>query len=171
MYLCIQSLFLQDGLICNTLSIPRVFGSQQKNGLYKYRFDHPTTGQSIFLLPNPASTSIRDGGNIEFCPPMENLYTSGDKVVPMEGVNDDEAPIRHSDNEAEPMNESYATRQFYFEEYSKPRQSTDSKEVHKRLGFLQSWCKFHDKALAAVNKKFNNLQLKISCSSSTTAMP
>ena len=149
----------------------RSFWLQQKNGLYKYRFDHPTAGQSIFLLPNPASTSIRDGGNIEFCPPMENLYISGDEAVPMEGMNDDEAPIHHSDNEAEPMDESYDTQQFYCEEYSAPRQSKDSKEIHKRLGFLQSWCKFQDKALAALNKKFNNLQLKISCSSSTTAMP
>jgi len=147
------------------------FWSQQKNGLYKYRFDHPTAGQSIFLLPNPASTSIRDGGNIEFCPPVENLYISGDEAVPMEGVNDDETPIHHSDNEAEPKDESYATQQFYFEEYSAPRQSKDSKEIHKRLGFLQSWCKFQDKAIAALNKKFNNLQLKISCSSSTKAMP
>ena len=69
------------------------------------------------------------------------------------------------------MDESYATQQFYFEEYSAPRQTKDSKEIHKRLGFLLSWCKFHDKALAALNKKFNNLQLKISFSSSTTAMP
>jgi len=30
-------------------------------------------------------------------------------------------------------------------------------------------CKFQDKAIAALNKKFNNLQLKISCSSSSTA--
>jgi len=49
------------------------FWTQQKNDLYKYRFDHPTIGQSISLLPNPASTSISDGRNIEFCPPMENL--------------------------------------------------------------------------------------------------
>jgi len=147
------------------------FWSQQKNDLYKYRFDHPTAGQYIFLLPNPASTSIRDGGNIEFCPPLENLYFSGDELVPMEGMNNDETPIHHSDNEAEPMDVSYATQQFYFEEYSAPSQSKDSKEIHKRLGFLQSWCKFHNKALATLNKKFNNLQLKINCSSSTTTMP
>jgi len=102
---------------------------------------------------------------------MENLYISGDEAVPMEGVNDDEAPIHHSDNEAEPMDESYATQHFYFEEYSAPRQSKESKVIHKRLGFLQSWCKLQDKAIAALNKKFNNLQLKISCSSTTTAMP
>ena len=144
------------------------FWSQQKNGLYKYRFNHPTVGESIFLLPNPASTSIRDGGNIEFCPPMENLYISGDEAVPMEGVNDDEAPIHHSNNEEELMDESYATQQFYFEEYSTPRQTKDSKEIHKRLGFLQSWCNFQDMALISLNKKFNNLQLKISCSSTTT---
>jgi len=54
------------------------FLSQQKNYLYKYRFDHPAAGQSIFLLLNSASTSIRDCGNIEFCPPVETLYTSGD---------------------------------------------------------------------------------------------
>jgi len=69
------------------------------------------------------------------------------------------------------MDEYYATQQFYFEEYSVPRQSKDSKEIHKRLGFLQSWCKLQDKALAALNKKFNALQLKFSCSSSTMAMP
>jgi len=57
--------------------------------------------------------------------------------VPMEGVNDDETPIRHSDNEAEPMDESYASQQFYFEKYSAPRQSKDSKEICKRLGFLR----------------------------------
>ncbi|KAG7529795.1 hypothetical protein ISN44_Un120g000080 [Arabidopsis suecica] len=89
----------------------------------------------------------------------------------MEGVNDDEAPIQHSNNEAEPMDESYATQQFYFEEYSAPRQSKDSKEIHKRLGFLQSWCKLQDKAFTALNKKFNALQLKFKCSSSTTTMP
>ncbi|KAG7530388.1 hypothetical protein ISN44_Un97g000070 [Arabidopsis suecica] len=100
------------------------FWSQQKNDLYKYRFDHPEVGQYIFLLPNPASTSIRDGSNIEFCPPVENLYASGDDVVPMEGVNDDEDPIGHSDNEAEPMDESYATQQFYFEEREAEEQST-----------------------------------------------
>jgi len=147
------------------------FWSQQKNGLFKYRFDHPAARQSIFLLPNPASTLIRDGGNIEFCPPVENLYTSGDEAMPMEGVNNDEAPIHHSDDEAEPMGESNATQQFYFEEYSAPRQSKDSKEIHKSLGFLQSWCKLQDKALAALNMKFNALQLKFSCSSSTTVMP
>jgi len=89
----------------------------------------------------------------------------------MEGVNDDEAPIRHSDNEAEPMDEAYATQQFYFEEYSAPRQSNNSKKIHKHLGFLQSWCKLQDKDFAALNKKFNALQLNFSCSSSTTAMP
>jgi len=89
----------------------------------------------------------------------------------MEGVNDDEAPSQHSNNEAEPMDESYARQQFYFEEYSAPRQSKDSKEIHKRLGFLQSWCKLQDKAFTALNKKFNALQLKFKCSSSTTAMP
>ena len=102
---------------------------------------------------------------------MENLYTLGDEVVPMERLNDDDAPIHHSDNEAEPLDESYATQQFYFEEYSAPRQSKDWKEIHKRLGFLQRWCKLQDKALAALNKKFNALQLKFSCSSSTTGMP
>ncbi|OAO97400.1 hypothetical protein AXX17_AT4G07050 [Arabidopsis thaliana] len=56
------------------------FWSQQKNCLYKYRFDHPAAGQSIFLLLNSASTSIRDCGNIEFCPPVETLYTSGDEI-------------------------------------------------------------------------------------------
>jgi len=54
---------------------------------------------------------------------MENLYTSGDEAVPMEGVNNDESSIHHLDNEAEPMDESYTTQQFYFEEYSAPRQS------------------------------------------------
>ncbi|CAB86484.1 putative protein [Arabidopsis thaliana] len=68
--------------------------------------------------------------NIEFCPPIENLYGSGDEVVPMEGVNDDETPIRHSDNEAEPMDESYASQQFYFEKYSAPRQKAQKdKEI------------------------------------------
>jgi len=100
---------------------------------------------------------------------MENLYILSDEAVPMEGVNDDESPIHHYDNEAESLDESYATQQFYFEEYSTPRQSKDSKEIHKRFGFLQSLCKFQDKAIAALNKKFNNLQLKISCSSSSTA--
>ncbi|KAG7528980.1 hypothetical protein ISN44_Un150g000010, partial [Arabidopsis suecica] len=131
----------------------------------------PSSRQSIFLLPNPVSTSIRDGSNNEFCPSLENLYPSVDEVVQMEGVNDDEAPIRHLDNEAEPMDEAYATQQFYFEEYSAPRQSNNSKKIHKHLGFLQSWCKLQDKDFAALNKKFNALQLNFSCSSSTTAMP
>jgi len=68
----------------------------------------------FFSSLTPLPLRLRDGGNIEFCPPVENLYTSGDEAVPMEGVNDDEAPIHHSDNEAEPMDESYAIQQFYF---------------------------------------------------------
>ena len=88
--------------------------------------------------------------------------------MPMEGVNDDEAPIRHSDKEAESMDMQHNG----FTLRSTTRQGrVKTKKIHKRLGFLQSWCKLQDKAFTTLNKKFNALQLKFKCSSSTTTMP
>ena len=66
----------------------------------------------------------------------------------------------------------FDTSMYHFGEHVPPtRESKSLSEAHKNNSKLQKWCKKQDKLLAKCFKTIKFLTDKLSCSSSTTAIP
>jgi len=135
---------------------------------HRFRLELSTDKKSNILLPRPEVTCIIQGDNIDFRPELENLYYENtqptDEDVHTEEVTKDEMD---EDREVE-----YDTRMYHFSEHVPPAGETKSlSEAHRNNSKLQKWCKEQDKLLIKCFKTIKFLKEKLSCSSSTTAIP
>ena len=132
---------------------------------HKFRFEHSTDRRANILLPSPEVTLIIEGDNIDFKPEIGCLYY--ENAPPLD--EDDLLEEAASDGMDEDRAVKFDTSMYHFAEHVPPaRQSKSLTEAHKNNSKLQKWCKKQDKLIA---KCFKLLTDKLSCSSSTTAIP
>ncbi|KAG7530591.1 hypothetical protein ISN45_Un28g000010, partial [Arabidopsis thaliana x Arabidopsis arenosa] len=132
---------------------------------HRFRFEHSTDRRANILLPSPEVTRIIEGDNIDFRPEVGCLYY--ENAPPLD--EDDLLEEAASDGMDEDRAVEFDTSMYHFGEHVPPaRQSKSLTEAHKNNSKLQKWCKKQDKLIA---KCFKLLTDKLSCSSSTTAIP
>ncbi|KAG7529621.1 hypothetical protein ISN44_Un131g000090 [Arabidopsis suecica] len=133
--------------------------------LHRFRFEHSIDRRANILLPSPEVTQIIEGDNIDFRPEIGRLYY--ENAPPLD--EDDLLEEAASDGMDEDRAVKFDTSMYHFAEHVPPaRQSKSLTEAHKNNSKLQKWCKKQDKLIA---KCFKLLTDKLSCSSSTTAIP
>ncbi|KAG7528612.1 Ribonuclease H-like superfamily [Arabidopsis suecica] len=132
---------------------------------HRFRFEHSTYRRANILLPSPEVTRIIEGDNIDFRPEVGRL--NYENAPPLD--EDDLLEEAASDGMDEDRAVEFDTSMYHFGEHVPPaRQSKSLTEAHKNNSKLQKWCKKQDKLIA---KCFKLLTDKLSCSSSTTAIP
>jgi len=138
---------------------------------YRYKFEHSLIRTANILLPCIEATTILQGENIDFRLARDYLYfesapPTDDNVPTTEATEDD---IAETDEDRE---EEYDTSMYHFSEHVPPaRESKSLSEAHRNNSKLQRWCKKQDRLLIKCFKTITFLTDKISCFSSTTAIP
>jgi len=138
---------------------------------YRYKFEHSFTRIANILLPCTKATTIFQGENIDFKPARDYLYFESapptDDNVPTTEAKEDEIAETDEDREEEDD-----TSKYHFSEHVPPaRESKSLSEAHRNKNKLQKWCKKQDRLLIKCFKAIKFLTDKLSCSSSTTAIP
>jgi len=136
--------------------------------MHRFKFEHSTDKKVNILLPSLEVTRIIEGDNIDFKPKLGNLYYEDAQPLD-EDVLIEEATEDGMDEDREV---EFETSMYHFSEHVPPtRESKSLSEAHMNNSKLQKWCKKHDKLLAKCFKTIKFLTDKLSCSSSTTAIP
>jgi len=138
---------------------------------HRYRFEHSSIRIANILLPCIDATRILEGRNIDFKPALEDLYFEGSP--PTEEFSHTEGATTEDVDETDDIDEAeFDTSMYHFSEHIPPaRESKSLSEAHRNNSKLQKWCKKHDKLLAKCLRAIKFLKDKLSCSSSTTAIP
>jgi len=135
---------------------------------HRFRFEHSTDRRANILLPSPEVTRIIEGDNIDFWPEVGRLYYENAPPFNEEDLLEEAV----SDGMDDDCAVEFDTSMYHFGEDVPPaRQSKSLTEAHKNKSKLQKWCKKQDKLLAKCFKAIKLLTDKLSCSSSTTAIP
>jgi len=138
---------------------------------YHYKFEHSLTRTANILLPCTEATTILHGENIDFKPERDYLYfesapPTDDNVPTTEPIGDE---IAETDEDRE---EEYDTSMYHFSEHVPPAwESKSLSEAQRNNSKLQKWCKKQDSLLIKCFKAIKFLTDKLTCSSSTTAIP
>ena len=126
------------------------------SGVHIYLFNHPDEGSSRLLLPCTNYTTIRNGENIDFYPPIHALYDAPKNIPPprQEPLHPD-----YDETDEQPQDEAseYFPERFYFDPYVATRQSRSERAAHQRVGMLQGLAKFHGKVIKGLTKKVESL--------------
>ena len=126
------------------------------SGVHIYLFNHPDEGSSRLLLPCTNYTTIRNGENIDFYPPIHALYDAPKNIPPprQEPLHPD-----YDETDEQPQDEAseYFPERFYFDPYVATRQSRSERAAHQRVGMLQGLAKFHGKVFKGLSKKVESL--------------
>ena len=138
---------------------------------HRYRFEHSSIRIANILLPCIDATRILEGRNIDFKPALEDLYFEGSP--PTEEFSHTEGATTEDVDETDDIDEAeFETSMYHFSEHIPPaRESKSLSEAHRNNSKLQKWCKKQDKLLAKCLRAIKFLKDKLSCSSSTTAIP
>ena len=138
---------------------------------HRYRFEHSSIKIANILLTCIDATRILEGRNIDFKPALEDLYF--EDSPPTEEISHTEGATTEDVDETDDIDEAeFDTTMYHFSEHIPPaRESKSLSEAHRNNSKLQKWCKKHDKLLAKCLRAIMFLKDKISCSSSTTAIP
>ncbi|KAG7529396.1 Retrotransposon gag domain [Arabidopsis suecica] len=138
---------------------------------HRYRFEHSSIRIANILLPCIDATRILEGRNIDFKPTLEDLYFEGSP--PTEEISHTEGATTEDIDKTDDIDEAEFDRSMYhFSEHIPPaRESKSLSKTHRNNSKLQKWCKKQDKLLAKCLRAIKFLKDKISCSSSTTAIP
>ncbi|KAG7530189.1 hypothetical protein ISN45_Un50g000010 [Arabidopsis thaliana x Arabidopsis arenosa] len=138
---------------------------------HRYRFEHSSIRIANILLPCIDATRILEGRNIDFKPALEDLYFEGSP--PTEEFSHTEGATTEDVDEMDDIDEAeFDTSMYHFSEHIPPtRESKSLSEAHRNNSKLQKWCKKQDKLLAKCLRAIKFLKDKLSCSSSTTAIP
>ncbi|KAG7530592.1 hypothetical protein ISN45_Un28g000020, partial [Arabidopsis thaliana x Arabidopsis arenosa] len=138
---------------------------------HRYRFEHSSIRIANILLPCIDATRILEGRNIDFKPALEDLYFEGSP--PTEEFSHTEGATTEDVDETDDIDEAeFDTSMYHFSEHIPPaRESKSLSEAHRNNSKLQKWCKKQDKLLAKCLRAIKFLKDKLSCSSSTTAIP
>ncbi|KAG7529629.1 hypothetical protein ISN44_Un131g000170 [Arabidopsis suecica] len=138
---------------------------------HRYRFEHSLIRIANILLPCIDATRILEGRNIDFKPALEDLYFEGSP--PTEEISHTEGATTEDVDETDDIDEAeFDTSMYHFSEHiPRARDSKSLSEAHRNNNKLQKWCKKQDKLLAKCLMAIKFLKDKISCSSSTTAIP
>jgi len=138
------------------------------NDLHRFRFEHSTDKRASILLPSPEVIRLIEGDNINFRPEVGRLYY--ENAPPLD--EDDLLEEVAEDGMDEDRAVEFDTSMYHFGEHVPPaRESKSLSEAHRNNSKLQKWCKNQDKLLAKCFKTIKFLTDKLSCSSSTTAIP
>ena len=126
------------------------------SGVHIYLFNHPDEGSSRLLLPCTNYTTIRNGENIDFYPPIHALYDAPKNIPPprQEPLHPD-----YDETDEQPQDEAsdYFPELFYFDLYVAARQSRSERAAHQRVGMLQGLAKFQGKVFKGLSKKVESL--------------
>jgi len=138
---------------------------------HRYRFEHSSIRIANILFPCIYATRILEGRNIDFKPALKDLYFEGSP--PTEEISHTEGATTEDVDETYDIDEAqFDTSMYHFSEHIPPaRKSKSLSEAHRNNSKLQKWCKKQDKLLAKCLRAMKFLKDKISCSSSTTAIP
>jgi len=138
---------------------------------HRYRFEHSSIRIANILLPYIDATRVLEERNIDFKPALEDLYFEGS--LPTEEISHTEGDTTEDVDKTDEIDEAeFDTSMYHFSEHVPPaRESKSLSEAHRKNSKLQKWCKKHDKLLAKCLRAIKFLKDKLSCSSSTTAIP
>ncbi|KAG7615181.1 hypothetical protein ISN45_At04g006120 [Arabidopsis thaliana x Arabidopsis arenosa] len=138
---------------------------------HRYRFEDSSIRIANILLPCIDTNRILEGRNIDFKPALEDLSFEGspptEEISHTEGAITEDVDVTVEIDEAE-----FDTSLYHFSEHIPPAREIKSlSEAHKNNSKLQKWCKKLDKLHAKCLRAIKFLKDKLSCSSSTTAIP
>ena len=126
------------------------------SGVHIYLFNHPDEGSSRLLLPCTNYTTIRNGENINFYPPIHALYDAPENIPPPR----QEPPHPgYDETDEQPQDEAseYFPERFHFDPYVATRQSRSERAAHQRVGMLQGLAKLQGKVAKSLTKKVESL--------------
>ncbi|CAA7023848.1 unnamed protein product [Microthlaspi erraticum] len=127
--------------------------------MYQFLFKYPTAGVSKMLLPNHDFTTVRGGDNIDFFPPRRT-FVGHEAEMQEEETELDRAEDR-VEEEVHVDKELGEPNCYYFEEYGARRMNPSVIAAHKRIGLLQKFNKWQEKAMKKMQKSMDKMVSKI----------
>ncbi|CAA7027688.1 unnamed protein product [Microthlaspi erraticum] len=110
------------------------------------------------LLPSPAYTTVREGENFDFWPPLDMLI--GHEAEHQAEEQAEQAP-ELMEQEIQANEEVGEPDCYYFDEYEAPRMNSSVLAAHKRIGLLQKFNKWQRKAMEKMQKSMDKMVNKI----------
>ncbi|CAA7031631.1 unnamed protein product [Microthlaspi erraticum] len=111
------------------------------------------------LLPNRDFTTVGEGNNIDFSPPLHTLVGHEDDM------REEEPELDRAEDRVEDRiqieEELGEPDCYYFEEYEAPRMNPSVVAAHKRIGLLQKFNKWQGKAMKKMQNSMDKMVSKI----------